>query len=139
MIYVADSRDVAGLRKGATIRLTAPAYWKFESIPLQQRVRLSPDFASVRDKARVFRQFGGYAGRRGRQRRAKPCNLEPRGGSVSVELYSSTAVLLDAVCEIAGFARRQQRIEFLIEPLLGGFAGVDRTANLCAPPCAAAR
>jgi hypothetical protein len=38
MIYVADSRDVAGLRKGATIRLTAPAYWKFESIPLQQRV-----------------------------------------------------------------------------------------------------
>jgi hypothetical protein len=28
-----------------------------------------------------------------------------------------------------GFALRLQRIEFLIEPLLGGFAGVDRTAN----------
>jgi hypothetical protein len=27
-----------GLNKEATIRLTAPAYWKFESISLQQRV-----------------------------------------------------------------------------------------------------
>ena len=27
-----------GLHKVATIRLTAPAYWKFESIPLQRRV-----------------------------------------------------------------------------------------------------
>src|SRR6201993_4076242 len=27
-----------GLHKVATIRLTAPAYWKFESIPLQERV-----------------------------------------------------------------------------------------------------
>jgi len=33
----------------------------------------------------------------------------------------------------AGFALRLQRIEFLIEPLLGGFAGVDRTANPCIP------
>jgi hypothetical protein len=38
---------------------------KFESIPLQQRVRLSPDFARVPDKARVFRQFGDDAGRHG--------------------------------------------------------------------------
>ena len=37
-----------------------------------------------------------------------------------------------------GFALRLQRIEFLFEPLLGGFAGVDRTANPCAPPCAEA-
>src|SRR6516164_11260687 len=36
----------------------------------------------------------------------------------------------------AGFALRLQRIEFLLKPLLGGFAGVDRTANPCAPPCA---
>src|ERR1700758_2171764 len=43
-----------GLHKVATIRLTAPAYWKFESIPLQRRVRLSLGFASVRGKARVF-------------------------------------------------------------------------------------
>ena len=31
------SRAFGGI-KGATTRLTAPAYWKFESIPLQQRV-----------------------------------------------------------------------------------------------------
>ena len=41
---------------------TVLAYWKFESISLQQTVRLSPDSAAVRDKARVFRQFGDYAG-----------------------------------------------------------------------------
>ena len=93
------------LRKSAAF---VPRYQKFESISLQQRVRLSPDFGAVRDKVRVFRQFGGYAGRRGRQRRAKPRNLEPRGGGVSVELYSSTAGLLDAVREIvaAGCKRR---------------------------------
>jgi hypothetical protein len=33
----------------------------------------------------------------------------------------------------AGFALRLQQIEFLIEPLPGGFAGVDRTANPCIP------
>src|SRR6516162_8147224 len=38
----------------------------------------------------------------------------------------------------ASFALRQQRIEFLLEPLLGGFAGVDGTANPCAPPYVAA-
>jgi hypothetical protein len=34
--------------------------------PSSQTVRLSSDFASVRDKARVFRQFGDYGGRQGR-------------------------------------------------------------------------
>ena len=34
---------------------------------------------------------------------------------------------------LAGLALRLQRIEFLLEPLLGGFAGVDRTANPCIP------
>src|SRR6516165_2483218 len=38
----------------------------------------------------------------------------------------------------ASFALRPQRIEFLLEPLLGGFAGVDGTANPCAPLYAAA-
>ena len=56
-----------GLHKVATIRLTAPAYWKFESIPLQQTVRLSPDFAFVPGKARVCasveRRPGGMVGR----------------------------------------------------------------------------
>src|SRR5262252_4656367 len=38
----------------------------------------------------------------------------------------------------AGLALRLQRIEFLLEPFLGGFAGVDRAANPCVPPSAAA-
>src|SRR5215472_15161180 len=79
--------------KGATTRLTAPAYWKFESSPLQQTVRLSPDFASVPGKTRVFRHCAGRAGRQCRQRRAKPSNITPSSGGVSVGPYSSTAVL----------------------------------------------
>src|SRR6516165_2932911 len=39
---------------------------------------------------------------------------------------------------LAGLALRKQRIEFLFEPLLGGFAGVDGAANPCVPPCAEA-
>src|SRR6516225_2606748 len=35
---------------------------------------------------------------------------------------------------LAGLALRLQRIELLFEPLLGGFAGVDRTAHGSAPP-----
>jgi hypothetical protein len=89
-----NSEDSGPASAAATrsVSSCASAYWKFESIPLQRTVRLSPYFASARDKARVFRQFGDYAGRHGRQRRAKPRNIEPRGSSVSGELYSSTAV-----------------------------------------------
>src|SRR5271167_2471849 len=39
---------------------------------------------------------------------------------------------------LASLALRLQRIEFLFEPLLGGFAGVDGAANPCVPPCAEA-
>jgi hypothetical protein len=39
---------------------------------------------------------------------------------------------------LTGLALRLQRIEFLFEPLLGGFAGVDRAANPFVPPSAAA-
>src|ERR1700757_1536136 len=35
---------------------------------------------------------------------------------------------------LAGFALRLQRIEFLLEPLLGRFASVDRTTDGSAPP-----
>jgi hypothetical protein len=46
---------------------TVLAYWKFESISLQQTVRLSPDFAFVPGKARVCasveRRPGGMVGR----------------------------------------------------------------------------
>jgi hypothetical protein len=39
---------------------------------------------------------------------------------------------------LASLALRLQRIELLLEPLLGGFAGIDRAANPCIPPRAAA-
>jgi hypothetical protein len=39
------------------------AYWNFESSSLQQTVRLSPGFASVRGKARVFSHYADHAGR----------------------------------------------------------------------------
>ena len=39
---------------------------------------------------------------------------------------------------LAGLALCKQRIEFLLEPLLGGFAGVDGAANPCVPLCAEA-
>ena len=121
----ADPSQATGrVKRGATTSFTAPAYWKFESIPLQQRVRLSPDFACVPDKARVFRQFGDDAGRHGRQRRAKPSNIEPRSGSVSVELYSSTGVLPDSVREIGGAGRKRRR--FLGVSDLGGALSSDR-------------
>src|ERR1700740_1638934 len=43
---VADPSQATGrVKRGATTSFTAPAYWKFESTPLQQTVRLSPDFA----------------------------------------------------------------------------------------------
>src|SRR5262252_7318100 len=46
-------------------------YCWFESTPLLQTVRLSPDLAAVPGKTRVFRHFGGRAGRPRRPRRAK--------------------------------------------------------------------
>jgi hypothetical protein len=59
---------------------------------LQQTVRLSPDFAFVPGKARVFRQCGDKARRHGRQRRASSSNIALTNASVSVGRYSSTAV-----------------------------------------------
>jgi hypothetical protein len=37
-----DRPHYPALHKRPTIRLTAPAYWKFESSPLQRRVRCEP-------------------------------------------------------------------------------------------------
>ena len=45
---------------------------KFESTPLQQTVRFSPEFASAREKAAVFRGCAGGRGWCGRERRATP-------------------------------------------------------------------
>jgi hypothetical protein len=46
--------------------------------------------------------------RQRRQRRAKPGNIAPRRGSVSVGRYSSTAVLPDAVGGIGGTRRKMR-------------------------------
>jgi hypothetical protein len=63
---------------GPHTTVTVLAYWKFESVSLQQTVRLSPGFASVRGKARVFSHYADRAGRqwsaetrKAQQRRAK--------------------------------------------------------------------
>ena len=44
---------------------TVLAYWKFESISLQQTVSLSPDFDLHSRKSPGSRQFGDYAGAAG--------------------------------------------------------------------------
>jgi hypothetical protein len=41
---------------------TVLAYWKFESISLQRRVRLSPVFAVLLEKARGLRRYGDEPG-----------------------------------------------------------------------------
>jgi hypothetical protein len=61
----ADAPAMPGMLRKSTAFVLR--YQKFESSPLQQTVRLSPDFASVRDKARGFRQFEDHAGRQDRR------------------------------------------------------------------------
>src|SRR5438270_6217669 len=61
---------------------------------------------------------------------------------IAVSRQQPTLVLLAANVGLAGFALRPERIEFLLEPFLGGFAGVDRAApaagvsprHCCSPP-----
>ena len=68
------------------------AYWKFESISLQQTVRLSRDFSFL------YRKAGGCRGVGGSGQAARPAetrrvvNITPIAGNVSVGPYSSTAV-----------------------------------------------
>ena len=48
---------------------------------------------------------------------------------IAVSRQQPTLVLLAANVGLAGFALRRERIEFLLEPFLGGFAGVDRATS----------
>src|SRR5437868_15268214 len=48
---------------------------------------------------------------------------------IAVSRQQPTLVLLAANVGLAGFALRRERIEFLLEPCLGGFAGVDRATS----------
>ena len=86
----ADTPAKPGMLRKSTAFV--PRYQKFESISLQQTVRLSPDFAFVPGKARVFRQCGDEARRHGRQRRASSSNIALRNATVSVGRNFSTAV-----------------------------------------------
>src|SRR6516165_6551325 len=78
---------------GAHTRVTVLAYWKFESVSLQQTVRLSRDFSLRYRKAGSCRGVRGPGQAAGRQRRAGLVNITPTAGSISVGRYSSTAVL----------------------------------------------
>jgi hypothetical protein len=84
------SRAFGGI-KGATTRLTAPAYWKFESSPLQQRVCLSLEFACRAREAGLFAPVCGPWQRRGRQRRAEPADMALLATNISGGPNSSTA------------------------------------------------
>jgi len=92
---------------------TVLAYWKFESISLQQTVRLSPDFTRVSGKAPVFRQFGGDAGPQGRERHRGARQPAKRSASVSVGRYSSTAVLPMRLATLAALAASEGRLATL--------------------------
>jgi hypothetical protein len=48
---------------------------------------------------------------------------------IAVSRQQPTLVLLAANVGLAGFALRRERIEFLLQPFLGGFAGVDRATS----------
>ena len=104
---------------------TVLAYWKFESISLQQTVRLSPDFAFVPRKARVLRRCGDVAGQYGRQRRERSSNIALRSGSVSIGRYFSTAASpmrfapVGAAAPSAGCAARDSAISIKLRAGIG--------------------
>src|SRR5215831_16958590 len=120
---------------------------RFPPAESQVRTCLSREFAFLGRDAAVFRGCPGRDERTGSAETCRRGNIWPKGGDISVGPYSSPAPpamrsttmarILSGVRDpdesLTGLALRLQRIEFLIEPLLGGFAGVDRAANLCLP------
>ena len=52
---------------------------------------------------------------------------------IAVSRQQPTLVLLAANVGLAGFALRRERIEFLLEPFLGGFARVDGATLVASP------
>jgi hypothetical protein len=109
----ADTPAMPGmLRKSAAF---VPRYQKFESISLQQTVRLSPDFTRVSGKVPVFRQFGGDAVPQGRERHRGARQPAKRSASVSVGQYSSTAMLPDAARDIGSAGRERGQVSASVE------------------------
>src|SRR5689334_7558696 len=66
------------------------------------------------------------------RRRCSAGALQISAGEPAVIIVGSrqhpALVLLAANVGLAGFALRRKRVEFLLQPLLGGFAGVNRAA-----------
>src|SRR6266478_4362080 len=78
------------------------------------------------------------ASNRCRAGRSIPCSGEP----AVIIIFGQACPAFVALAGdegLAGLALRLQRIEFLLEPLLGGFAGVDRTADGAFPTRAVGR
>src|SRR5207302_351739 len=56
-------------------------------------------------------------------------NWAKDNSTLSVRRPIELLVLLAADVRLTSFALRRERIEFLLEPFLGGFAGVDRATS----------
>src|SRR5262249_45365279 len=65
--------------------------------PLQQTVRVSPDFALLGRKAGLFRGCAGQNRQRGRERPAWRGDMAPMGGNISVGPNFSTAAWMKTV------------------------------------------
>src|SRR5438445_2753705 len=67
---------------------------------------------------------------------SRPIHRRAREPAVIISRAQADPAFLPLALDkgLAGFALRLQRIEFLLEPLLGRFAGVDRTADGSVPP-----
>src|SRR5215813_6838477 len=65
--------------------------------PLQQTVRVSPDFALLCRKAGLFRGCAGQNRQRGRERPAWRGDMAPMGGNISVGPNFSTAAWMKTV------------------------------------------
>src|SRR5215813_5260156 len=89
-------REIDKARRLGTVAILARNR-KFESIPLQQTVRVSPDFALPGRKAGLFRGCAGRNRQRGRERPAWRGDMAPTGGNISVGPNFSTAAWMKTV------------------------------------------
>src|SRR5271163_2267958 len=86
---------------------------------------------------------GSDIGEQALQRR--PLHIAARGPAIVIAGSDQHPALVALAADegLAGFALRRERVEFLLKPFLGGFAGVDRAAlaarvspRHCCPPSA---
>jgi hypothetical protein len=67
---------------------------------------------------------------------SRPIHCRVGESAVAITCTQANPALMPLVGDegFTGLALRLKRIELLLEPLLRGFAGVDRAANSSAPP-----